>query len=59
MRQNIFNPEDSNTRLFTGLALEALDRPAEAAAEYKIIVEMESDPELHNLADTLLQVVQE
>ena len=53
------NPEDPNTRLFTGLALEALDRPAEAAAEYKIVVEMGSDPELYSLADTLLQVVQE
>lgn len=53
------DPEDPNTRLYLGLVLEALDRSAEAAAEYKFVVEMESDPELYNLADTLLQVVQE
>ena len=53
------NPEDPSTRLFIGLALEALDRPAEAAVEYQYVVETGSDPELHNLADTLLQIVLE
>lgn len=53
------DPENPTTRLYIGLALEALDRPAEATAEYKYVVDMGSDPELYSLADTLLQVVQE
>lgn len=53
------DPEAPATRLFIGLALEALDRPAEAVAEYQYIVDMGSDSELHSLASTLLQVLQE
>lgn len=51
------DPEDPNTHLYLGLALEAAGKPAEAAAEYKYIVDMGSDLELYSLADTLLEVV--
>jgi len=51
--------EDPITHLYIGLALEALDRPAEAAAEFKVAMEMGSDPELHKLAETYLQMIQE
>jgi tetratricopeptide (TPR) repeat protein len=49
--------DDPNTHLYLGLALEAVGKPEEAAAEYKYIVDMGSDPELFSLADTLLKVV--
>jgi superkiller protein 3 len=51
------DPEDPNTHLYLGLAFEAAGKPAEAAAEYKYIVDMSSDPELYDLAGTLLEVV--
>jgi Flp pilus assembly protein TadD len=53
------NPDDLTTRLYIGLALEALDRSAEAAEEYKFVVESGSDLELIGLADSLLQVLQD
>jgi tetratricopeptide (TPR) repeat protein len=54
---SFIDPEDPNTHLYLGLALEAVGKPAKAAAEYKYIVDMGSDPELYDLADTLLEVV--
>ena len=53
------DPQDLTTRIYIGLALESLDKPAEAAAEYQFVLETASDPELSTLADTLYQVVQE
>ena len=53
------DPEDLTTRLYIGLAQEALDRPEEAAAEYQFVMDKGSEPELFSLADTLLEVVQE
>jgi len=53
------DPEDLTTRLYMGMALEALNKPAEAAAAYKYIVDMGADPELFSLADTLLEILQE
>jgi tetratricopeptide (TPR) repeat protein len=53
------DPEDVTTRLYLGLALVALDRPAEAAGELKYVVEMGADPELLELAETHLQMIQE
>jgi len=53
------DPQDLTTRLYIGLALESLNKPAEAAAEYQFVLETASDPELSNLADTLFQVVQQ
>lgn len=53
------DPEDVTTRLYLGLALVALDRPAEAAGEFNYIVEMGADPELLELAETHLQMIQE
>lgn len=54
-----FNPDNLTTRLYIGLAQEALDRPEEAAAEYQFVKDKGSEPELFSLADTLLEVVQE
>jgi len=54
-----FNPGDLTTRLYIGLAQEALDRPEEAAAEYQFVKDKGSEPELFSLADTLLTVVEE
>ncbi len=51
------DPLDPNTHLYLGLVLEALGKPAEAAAEYKYILDNGSDQELYNLADALLGVV--
>ena len=53
------DPDDVTTRLYIGLALEALDRPAEAAGELKYAVEKGTDPELLKLAETHLQMIQE
>jgi tetratricopeptide (TPR) repeat protein len=53
------DPENLNTRLYLGMVLEALDMPAEAAAEYKFVLDSGSDPELSRLADTFLEVVLE
>jgi len=53
------DPQDLTTRLYIGLALESLNKPAEAATEYQFVLETASDPELSSLADTLFQVVQE
>ena len=51
--------ENLNTRLYLGMVLEELDMPAEAAAEYKFVLDSGSDPELSRLADTFLEVVEE
>jgi len=53
------DPGDINMHLYIGMALAALDRPSEAAQEYQYVLETGSDPELINLADTLLEVVLE
>ncbi len=53
------NPDDIAMHLYIGLALEALDRPADAVSEYRYVIEKGSDPELISLADTLLEVVLE
>ncbi len=53
------DPGDINMHLYLGMALEALDRPAEAISEYQYVIEAGSDPNLINLADTLLEVVLE
>ena len=53
------DPDNLATRLYLGMVLEALDMPAEAAAEYKYIVDSGSDPELSRLADTFLEVAAE
>jgi tetratricopeptide (TPR) repeat protein len=53
------DPGDIATHLYIGMALEALDRLSEAAAEYQYVIEMGSDPDLISLADTLLEVVLE
>ena len=51
------NPDDIAMHLYIGLALEALDRPADAVSEYRYVIEKGSDPALISLADTLLEVV--
>jgi len=51
------DPGNINMHLYIGMALEALDRPSEAAEEYQYILETGSDPDLISLADTLLEVV--
>jgi len=53
------DPGNINMHLYIGMALEALDRPSEAAEEYQYILETGSDPDLISLADTLLEVVLE
>ncbi|MCJ7715722.1 MAG: tetratricopeptide repeat protein [Anaerolineales bacterium] len=53
------DPDDPTMHLYTGMALEALDKPDEAAVEYQSAVELGSDPELISLANALLQVVLE
>ena len=53
------NPDDIAMHLYIGLALEALERFSEAAAEYQYVVDKGSDPELISLADILLEVVLE
>ena len=52
-------PDNLNTRLYLGMVLEALNMPAEAAAEYKFVLDVGSDPELSRLADIFLEVVEE
>jgi len=52
-------PEDTLTSIYTGLALEALDMPEEAGAEYQNVLKVESDPDLRGLAYTLLEVVKD
>lgn len=53
------DPDDIATHLYIGMALEAMDRPSEAAVEYQYVIEAGSDPDLISLADTLLEVVLE
>ncbi len=53
------DPGDINMHLYIGIALEALERPEEAIAEYQYVIEAGSDPQLISLADTLLEVVLE
>jgi Flp pilus assembly protein TadD len=52
-------PKDPIIRLFTGLALEELERPDEAAAEYQQIITTAEDPELADLAETLLDSLED
>lgn len=49
------HPDDPIIRLFTGLALEELERPAEAAGEYQQVLDTADDPDLVDLAETLLE----
>ncbi|RLD75014.1 MAG: hypothetical protein DRJ15_17605 [Bacteroidetes bacterium] len=51
------NPGDPTMHLYIGMALEALEKPAEAAQEYQFVAETGSDPELVSLADALLEIV--
>lgn len=53
------DPGDIAMHLYIGMALEALDKPLEAAAEYQYVIEAGSDPDLIGLADILLEVVLE
>lgn len=53
------DPLDINMHLYIGMALEALDRPKEAAAEYRYVIETGKDPDLISLADSLLEIVLE
>ncbi len=48
------SPDDPIIRLFTGLALEELEKPEEAAGEYQHILETAKDPGLIDLAENLL-----
>ena len=52
-------PDDPIIRLFTGLSLEELERPDEAAAEYQQIISTAEDPDLVNLAETLLESLED
>jgi tetratricopeptide (TPR) repeat protein len=53
------DPQDPTTRLYIGLALQTLERPAEAAAEFEFVLEKGVDPALQQLAITYLQRLQE
>lgn len=53
------DPEDISLHLYIGMALEAMDKPSEAAAQYQYVIARGSDPDLISLADTLLEVVLE
>jgi len=53
------DPEDPTTRLYLGLALQMLERPSEAAAEFEFVLEKGVDPALQQLAITYLQRLQE
>jgi len=51
------DPDDINIHLYVGMALEAIDRPSEAADQYQYVIARGTDPDLINLADTLLEIV--
>jgi len=53
------DPNDINLHLYIGMALEAMEKPSEAADQYQFVIARGSDPDLINLADTLLEIVQE
>ena len=53
------DPDDINMHLYIGMALEAMDRPSEAADQYHYVIARGSDPDLISLADTLLEIVLE
>jgi tetratricopeptide (TPR) repeat protein len=53
------DPNDINMHLYIGMALEAMDRPSEAADQYQYVIARGSDPNLISLADTLLEIVLE
>lgn len=53
------DPENINMHLYIGMALEAMDKPSEAAAQYQYVLARGSDPDLINLADSLLEIVLE
>ena len=53
------DPQDPTTRLYIGLALQILERPSEAAAEFEFVLEKGADPALQQLAITYLQRLQE
>jgi tetratricopeptide (TPR) repeat protein len=53
------DPDNIAMHFYLGLALEALERPSEAAAEYQYVIDQAADPDLVSLADSLLEVIQE
>jgi tetratricopeptide (TPR) repeat protein len=50
------DPDNPTLRLYIGMALEELRMFDEAAIEYRYVTEMGDDPELVNLAETLLEI---
>jgi len=53
------DPENINMHLYIGMALEAMDKQSEAAAQYQYVIARGSDPDLVSLADSLLEIVLE
>lgn len=53
----VSHPEDGTTRYYLGVALEALNRPVEAATEFEQAISTSSDPALINLASSHLQAI--
>jgi len=51
------NPEDPALHLYMGMALEELERPAEATEAYRFAAENGSNPQLISLARALLEDV--
>ena len=56
---NYLDPDDPTLHLYTGMALKELDRPQEAAKEFQLILTLDAEPELEELAAVLLEVVLE
>jgi hypothetical protein len=54
-----FLPDDPTLRLYIGLALEELNQPEEAAAEYQYVKDSDADRQLVSLAERLLVIIQE
>jgi len=52
------DPQNAVTRLYLGLTLETLEKSEQAALEYQYIINHGTDPELIELAATLLEVIQ-
>lgn len=52
-----FTPDDPALHLYMGMALEELDKPAEAARAYQFAADNGTNPELISLARALLEVV--
>lgn len=53
------DPLDASTHFYIGLALEALDNPAEAAISYEQAVALSDDPQLKNLAKANVERLQQ